>query len=107
MKGDGTRYLRRYRVRNADLCEHPRAREDAAGLRACRRAGAVHTITPISLHGEIAMSVFGMSKTVLRNLFSRPATRPYPGRAKEPHRTEKSRGRIEIDIEACIFCGAL
>jgi formate hydrogenlyase subunit 6/NADH:ubiquinone oxidoreductase subunit I len=47
-----------------------------------------------------------MSRTVLRNLFSRPATRLYPRRVKEAHRTEKSRGRIEIDIEACIFCGA-
>jgi ech hydrogenase subunit F len=52
------------------------------------------------------MSVFGMSRTVLRNLFTRPATRLYPGRVKESHRSEKSRGRIEIDIEACIFCGA-
>jgi formate hydrogenlyase subunit 6/NADH:ubiquinone oxidoreductase subunit I len=52
------------------------------------------------------MSVFGMSRTVLHNLFTRPATRRYPGRVKEPHRSEKSRGRIEIDIEACIFCGA-
>jgi formate hydrogenlyase subunit 6/NADH:ubiquinone oxidoreductase subunit I len=52
------------------------------------------------------MSVFGMSRTIMRNLFSRPATRLYPTRVKEPHRTERSRGRIEIDIEACIFCSA-
>jgi ech hydrogenase subunit F len=52
------------------------------------------------------MSVFGMTRTVLRNLFSRPATRPYPFHGAEPWRAERSRGRIEIDIEACIFCGA-
>ncbi|MGA2977023.1 MAG: 4Fe-4S dicluster domain-containing protein [Spirochaetia bacterium] len=52
------------------------------------------------------MSVMGMSRTVLRNLFSRPATRLYPGRQKEAHRTQRSRGRIEIEIDACIFCGA-
>ena len=52
------------------------------------------------------MSVLGMSRTIMRNLFTGPATRRYPTRVKEPHRTERSRGRIEIDIEACIFCGA-
>ena len=52
------------------------------------------------------MSVFGMAKTTLNNLFNTPATRRYPTRVKEPHRTERTRGRIEIDIEACIFCGA-
>jgi ech hydrogenase subunit F len=52
------------------------------------------------------MAVFGMTRTVLRNLFSRPATRLYPSRMKEAHRSERSRGRIAIDIGACIFCGA-
>ena len=52
------------------------------------------------------MSVFGMSRTIARNLFSRPATRLYPTREKEPHRAARSRGRIVIDIEVCIFCGA-
>lgn len=52
------------------------------------------------------MSVFGMSRTIVRNLFSRPATRLYPTREKEPHRSPRSRGHIENDIEACIFCSA-
>jgi ech hydrogenase subunit F len=52
------------------------------------------------------MSVFGMTRTTIRNLLSRPATRRYPTRVKEPHRTARSRGRIDIDIEACIFCSA-
>ena len=42
----------------------------------------------------------------MRNLFSPPATRLYPTREKEPHRAARSRGRIEIDIEVCIFCSA-
>jgi formate hydrogenlyase subunit 6/NADH:ubiquinone oxidoreductase subunit I len=52
------------------------------------------------------MSVFVMTRTVLRNLFSRPATRRYPGHEKEPHRAPRSRGHIAIDIDVCIFCGA-
>jgi ech hydrogenase subunit F len=52
------------------------------------------------------MSVFLMTRTVLRNLFSRPATRLYPTRLKEPHRASKSRGHIVIAIDICIFCGA-
>ena len=52
------------------------------------------------------MAVFGMANIVLRNLFSRPATRLYPSRVKEAHRTERSRGSILIDIETCIFCSA-
>ena len=69
------------------------------------------------------MSVFSMTRIVLRNLFTRPATRMYPwpgkaegrgamdggrapGREREPHRAPASRGHIEIDIEVCIFCGA-
>ena len=51
------------------------------------------------------MSVFAMTRTVIRNLFSPPSTRVYPGRGKEPWRTPRSRGRIEIDIDTCIFCG--
>jgi ech hydrogenase subunit F len=52
------------------------------------------------------MAVFGMARTVLGNLFSRPATRRYPRPLREPHHAPQSRGRIEIDIEACIFCSA-
>jgi ech hydrogenase subunit F len=52
------------------------------------------------------MSVLGMTRITLANLFSRPATRLYPFAPKEPKRTPRSRGRIEIDIDACIFCGA-
>ncbi len=72
---------------HADVCQHPRAGEDAAGLRAGRRAGARPHHRPLhQLHGEVGMSVFGMSRTIMRNLFSRPATRLYPTREKEPHR---------------------
>ncbi len=50
------------------------------------------------------MSVFKMTATVLGNLFSRPATRRYPQKIKEPHHAAKARGKIGIDIEKCIFC---
>ncbi len=52
------------------------------------------------------MSVLGMTRTTIGNLFSPPSTRRYPTKVKEPHSTPKSRGRIQIDIEACIFCSA-
>lgn len=43
------------------------------------------------------------TKTVLKNLFSAPATRPYPETPREyPART---RGHVEIDIDTCILCG--
>jgi len=49
------------------------------------------------------MSAMSLAQTVLRNLFSKPATRPYPQVARVyPART---RGQIGIDIDACIFCG--
>jgi ech hydrogenase subunit F len=52
------------------------------------------------------MALFGMARTVVGNLLSRPATRRYPRPVREPHVGPGSRGRIEIDIMACIFCGA-
>jgi len=52
------------------------------------------------------MSVFGMTRTVVGNLFSRPATRRYPSPRREPHGFAGSRGKLAIDIGACIFCGA-
>jgi ech hydrogenase subunit F len=51
------------------------------------------------------MSVFGLTRISLANLLSRPATRLYPQREHEPRRVPGGRGRIEIDIEVCIFCG--
>jgi len=43
------------------------------------------------------------TRTMLKNLFSKPATRPYPFVPREY--PERSRGHIEIEIEKCIFCG--
>lgn len=49
------------------------------------------------------MSLFSFTKTELRNLFSKPATRPYPQQPREyPART---RGHIENDMDVCILCG--
>lgn len=41
--------------------------------------------------------------TVLRNLFSKPATLKYP--LEEREYPQRSRGHVSIDIEECIFCG--
>jgi len=49
------------------------------------------------------MSVINFSKTVLHNLFSKPATRMYPQIPREY--PERTRGQIGIKIEDCIFCG--
>ena len=49
------------------------------------------------------MSLLTFTKTELRNLFSKPATRLYPQQPREY--PERTRGHIENDIDACIFCG--
>jgi len=47
--------------------------------------------------------MINFTKTVLRNLFRKPATRDYPAVPRiYPVRT---RGSIGIDIDTCIFCG--
>ncbi len=47
--------------------------------------------------------IFSMSKTVLSSLFSKPSTRLYPITQRVPFKN--TRGKIEIDIAACTFCG--
>ena len=49
------------------------------------------------------MALFSMTKTVLKSLFSKPATRPYPFTAYKPQ--PNTRGSIGINIDACIYCG--
>ena len=49
------------------------------------------------------MATFKIAKTVLSSLFKKPATLMYPVIAREWQ--EKTRGHIDIDIDACIFCG--
>jgi ech hydrogenase subunit F len=50
------------------------------------------------------MNIFTMAKTVLKNLASGPATLMYPQRKREY--TPITRGRVEIHIDVCIFCGS-
>ncbi|MGN0316919.1 MAG: 4Fe-4S dicluster domain-containing protein [Lachnospira sp.] len=47
--------------------------------------------------------LLGFSKTVLKNLFSKPATTAYPFKPKEY--PERTRGHVENKIEDCITCG--
>jgi ech hydrogenase subunit F len=49
------------------------------------------------------MRSFTMTKTVIKNLFSGPATLMYPKRKRTF--TPITRGRVENDINKCIFCG--
>jgi formate hydrogenlyase subunit 6/NADH:ubiquinone oxidoreductase subunit I len=51
------------------------------------------------------MSIFRlpMAWTALRNLFSKPATRPYPAEVRP--RPTGVRGRVAVDLPACVFCG--
>lgn len=51
----------------------------------------------------LTMSIISFSRTVLHNLFSKPATRNYPQVPREY--TLRTRGQIGIDIDSCIFCG--
>jgi formate hydrogenlyase subunit 6/NADH:ubiquinone oxidoreductase subunit I len=48
------------------------------------------------------MSFFGMTKIVIKNLFSKPVTRPYPYVKREPF--QDTRGKITVAISSCIFC---
>ncbi len=43
-----------------------------------------------------------MTATVIKNLFTRKSTRPYPHVVREPF--ELARGELYIDINDCIFC---
>ena len=49
------------------------------------------------------MSLLSMSKTLFKNLFHGPYTVLYPIKQKEKY--ERTRGRVEIEIDSCIFCG--
>ena len=49
------------------------------------------------------MCLLGMTKTVLKNLFSRPATERYPFTPKQF--ISGARGKVDIEIEKCIYCG--
>ena len=49
------------------------------------------------------MKAFMMTKTVLKNLLSGPATLMYPKRKRTF--TPITRGRVENNINRCIFCG--
>jgi ech hydrogenase subunit F len=49
------------------------------------------------------MRLFTMTKTITKNLLAGPATLMYPKRKRIY--TEITRGRVEVDINKCIFCG--
>ena len=48
------------------------------------------------------MSFFQMTKTVLKSLFTRPATLMYP--AKPAKKTSLTRGHVKINPDKCITC---
>ncbi len=49
------------------------------------------------------MSIFEMSITIFKSLFSKPATKMYPIKPREFYKN--TRGHIGIEINDCIFCG--
>ena len=49
------------------------------------------------------MAFMDFTHTALKNLFSKPATRQYPQVPREY--PARSRGHVEIDMDACILCG--
>ncbi len=48
------------------------------------------------------MAIMHFSKTALKNLVSRPATRKYP--KKQRTFFDRTRGAVDIKIDECIFC---
>ncbi len=49
------------------------------------------------------MSLINFNKTVIKNLFSKPATRKYPFEPKVY--PERTRGHVVNDMDVCILCG--
>lgn len=49
------------------------------------------------------MSKFNFTKTILKNLFSKPVTSMYPTKKKVFF--DKTRGHVVIEVNSCIFCG--
>ncbi|MBU5451260.1 4Fe-4S dicluster domain-containing protein [Acetivibrio sp. MSJd-27] len=49
------------------------------------------------------MTIMKFTKSVIKNLFSKPATRVYP--QEKRIYPERTRGHVDIDIDTCIFCG--
>lgn len=49
------------------------------------------------------MRLFAIGKLLGKSLVKKPATRNYPASSREP--AERTRGHVEIDIDACIYCG--
>ena len=47
--------------------------------------------------------MYKMLGRILKNLFSKPATRKYPVDKREPF--ANARGCIDMDVSTCIFCG--
>jgi formate hydrogenlyase subunit 6/NADH:ubiquinone oxidoreductase subunit I len=52
---------------------------------------------------EVMMSFLSMTKTLIKSIIHGPYTVLYPIKKKEPF--ERTRGKIEINIEDCIYCG--
>jgi formate hydrogenlyase subunit 6/NADH:ubiquinone oxidoreductase subunit I len=50
------------------------------------------------------MSLFKIAGTIVKSLFSRPATLMYP--FKPAKQSKITRGRVQNNIEKCIFCGS-
>lgn len=49
------------------------------------------------------MSLINFNKTVIKNLFSKPATRKYPFEPKVY--PERTRGHVVNDMDVCVLCG--
>ncbi|MDF2869636.1 4Fe-4S binding protein [Clostridium sp. KNHs205] len=49
------------------------------------------------------MAILNMTKTLIKSLFHGPYTCLYP--LKEKDKYERTRGKIEIDMPQCIYCG--
>jgi len=47
--------------------------------------------------------MFNMLGRIIKNVFSKPATRKYPYEKREPF--DKARGSIDVDISKCVLCG--
>lgn len=49
------------------------------------------------------MAIMDFTQTVIKNLFSKPATKMYPFVPRAY--PERTRGHVCIDAQACVYCG--
>lgn len=103
VKGNGSKYLDRVRIRTPTFANIPPLLHMVKGISLPTFPSSCFPSTPASAapNGR-RNSVMLMINTILRNFLKRPATRKYPMVKRDPF--SNYRGRLINNVESCIFC---